>query len=109
MKKALRPGGIICTQGECIWLHLDLISKVMADAGNLFPIVDYSKTSIPTYPSGTIGFIMCSTGDRKLNTPAHFPDAEMQAQLRYYNKDVHTAAFVLPQFAENKIGPHRKN
>jgi spermidine synthase len=81
MRAALRAGGIICTQGECIWLHLDLIAKVMGDAGQLFPIVDYSKTSIPSYPSGTIGFIMCSTATEgvKLNTPAHHPDEELQS------------------------------
>jgi spermidine synthase len=28
MKDALAPGGVICTQGENMWLHLDLISKV---------------------------------------------------------------------------------
>ena len=28
MKLALRPGGIVCTQAECQWLHLDII-KVM--------------------------------------------------------------------------------
>ena len=76
MKAALRPGGIICTQGECIWLHLDLIAKVMKDAGELFNIVDYAKTSIPTYPSGTIGFIMCSVADagKQLKIPSHHPD-----------------------------------
>lgn len=26
--KALKPEGIICTQGECQWLHLDFIAKV---------------------------------------------------------------------------------
>jgi spermidine synthase len=28
MKAALNPGGVICCQGECMWLHLDLITKV---------------------------------------------------------------------------------
>ena len=28
MHRALRPGGVICTQGECMWLHLDLIQQV---------------------------------------------------------------------------------
>ena len=30
MHRALRPGGVICTQGECMWLHLDLIQQVAA-------------------------------------------------------------------------------
>jgi hypothetical protein len=28
MRNALNPGGIICTQAECQWLHLDFIAKV---------------------------------------------------------------------------------
>jgi spermidine synthase len=28
MHRALRPGGVVCTQGECLWLHLDLIKEV---------------------------------------------------------------------------------
>jgi spermidine synthase len=31
MREALAPGGILCTQGECQWLHLDLIAKVSTD------------------------------------------------------------------------------
>ena len=29
MRSALQPGGIICTQGECQWLHLEFIGKVL--------------------------------------------------------------------------------
>ncbi|XP_033097915.1 spermidine synthase-like [Anneissia japonica] len=60
MKDALREGGIVCTQGECIWLHLDLIKKMHMFCRTLFPVVDYGYCTIPTYPSGQIGFMMCS-------------------------------------------------
>ena len=68
MKSALREGGIICTQvsivmthnkqGECQWLHLPLIKKVMDNAATLYSSVRYAYTTIPTYPCGQIGFIM---------------------------------------------------
>ena len=29
MHNALAPEGIMCTQGECMWLHLDLIKNVL--------------------------------------------------------------------------------
>ena len=29
LKDAMRPGAIMCNQGECIWLHLDLIGTVL--------------------------------------------------------------------------------
>ena len=60
MKNALGPDGIICTQGECIWLHLDLIAGVFQQCKNIFPSVKYGYTTIPTYPSGQIGFIIAS-------------------------------------------------
>ena len=58
MKAALKKGGIICTQGECQWLHLPLIRKVMDNAASLYSSVRYAFTTIPTYPCGQIGFIM---------------------------------------------------
>jgi spermidine synthase len=61
MKGALNPEtGIICTQGECLWLHLDLIHRVMGNVRELFPKVNYAFTTIPTYPSGQIGFMIAT-------------------------------------------------
>lgn len=60
MQKALKPNGIICTQGECIWLHMDLIKTVQTFCKKLFPSVSYAYCTIPTYPSGQIGFMLCS-------------------------------------------------
>lgn len=54
MRKALRPGGIICSQGECIWLHLELIRPMIHACKNIFEAVDYAYTTIPTYPSGQV-------------------------------------------------------
>ncbi|KAH9934612.1 saccharopine dehydrogenase [Amylocystis lapponica] len=91
---ALAPGGHISTQGECLWLHLPLISDLRATTRALFPVAEYAFTTIPTYPSGQIGFAVCSKApDRDLRTPLRtVPDT------RYYNANVHRAAFVLPEF-----------
>ncbi|CAM9215337.1 unnamed protein product [Discosporangium mesarthrocarpum] len=108
MKKALAPGGVIATQGECLWLHLPLITTVMTACRDIFASVDYAYTTIPTYPSGQIGFILASNVERDLSTPVSTPDAEMAEVLRYYNPQVHWAAFVLPVFAEREIAPARQ-
>ncbi|XP_015756173.1 PREDICTED: spermidine synthase-like [Acropora digitifera] len=60
MKKALKPDGILCCQGECLWLDLSLIKSMVDFSKDLFPVVNYGFTTIPTYPCGQIGFIMCS-------------------------------------------------
>lgn len=99
LKEALAPGGHISTQGESMWVHLDLIGKLTKSTQELFPVAKYAFTTIPTYPCGQIGFVVCSLdGDRKVNEPLRtVPDC------RYYNNDVHRAAFVLPEFARRVV------
>eukprot|EP00045_Choanoeca_perplexa_P004907 m.41442 g.41442 ORF g.41442 m.41442 type:complete len:276 (+) comp12832_c0_seq2:54-881(+) len=50
VKRALKPDGLLCAQGECIWLHLDLIQSMQAFCRTLFPVVSYGYLTIPTYP-----------------------------------------------------------
>ena len=103
MKNALAPGGILCTQGECQWLHLDLIGTVVDMCKELFPTVRYAFTTIPTYPSGQIGFIVASNDPEK--NPSN-PLGRLPAgtSLRYYSPEVHKAAFVLPVMTAKKLG-----
>ncbi|KAI9593201.1 spermidine synthase [Syncephalis fuscata] len=100
MNASLRNGGIISTQGECMWLHLNLIKEVLDFSRTIYPSVAYAYASVPTYPSGQIGFIIASK-DASLN---------LQAKLcRYYNARVHETAFVLPQFAHAALLDDKTN
>ena len=104
MKSALRKGGIICTQGECQWLHLPLIKRVMSNAATLYSSVRYAYTTIPTYPCGQIGFILAvKECDDDLSHPNHEIPKEMLPKLRYYSKEIHEASFVLPEFARKEL------
>ncbi|XP_076451826.1 spermidine synthase-like [Babylonia areolata] len=106
MKKALKPGGVLCSQGECAWLHLDLISSMQDFCRTLFPTVSYAYTTIPTYPSGQIGFILCSLNpDLKFEEPLRELCGEERTKfnLRYYNAHIHRAAFCLPEFARKVL------
>lgn len=95
LRDALTPGGHISTQGECLWLHLSLIQELLATTRGLFPVSEYAFTTIPTYPSGQIGFMVASKeAGRDLSTPVR-----TVPNTRYYNAEVHKAAFVLPEFA----------
>ncbi|XP_016073377.1 PREDICTED: spermidine synthase [Miniopterus natalensis] len=106
MKTALKGDGILCCQGECQWLHLDLIKDMQHFCRSLFPVVAYAYCTIPTYPSGQIGFMLCS---KNPSTNFREPVRQLtqkqveQMQLRYYNSDVHRAAFVLPEFARKAL------
>ena len=59
--KALRPGGVVCTQAESIWLHMDIIENIVANCRQIFKgSVNYAWTTVPTYPSGVIDFMLRS-------------------------------------------------
>ncbi|KAK2501451.1 LOW QUALITY PROTEIN: hypothetical protein MC885_000674 [Smutsia gigantea] len=106
MKMALKEDGILCCQGECQWLHLDLIKEMRQFCKSLFPVVDYAYCTIPTYPSGQIGFMLCS---KNPSTNFREPVQQLmqkqveQMQLKYYNSNVHRAAFILPEFARKAL------
>jgi len=93
---ALAPGGHISTQAECLWIHLPLIRGLLENTGQIFETVEYAYTTIPTYPSGQIGFIVAAKAKgRDLKTPVR--DIK---DTKYWNKDIHKAAFVVPEFAK---------
>jgi len=102
MRKALRDGGIVCTQAECLWLHLDIINNLVKQSKELYKTAEYAYTTIPTYPAGMIGFVICSLrGD---NFTASVPARKLPSdKLRYYNDKIHSASFVLPEFARKKL------
>ena len=104
MHAALRPGGIVCTQGECQWSNLSLIKKVMKDASQIYPVVDYAYTCIPTYPSGQIGFILAKKGGSPTSIRSSRPvPPSMASSLRYYSPIIHKASFILPNFAQTEL------
>lgn len=65
----------------------------------------YAYTTIPTYPSGQIGFMVCCKDkDRNLRQPLRSWEEEEEEKLcKYYNKAIHSAAFVLPTFARKAL------
>lgn len=111
LKAALKAdAGIICCQGECIWLHAKLIKSLLTFCQQVFPVATYAYTTIPTYPSGQIGFILCSNSPEcNFKTPLRADDATLLSKsLSYYNPSIHQAAFVLPEFARKLVEDEEK-
>ena len=108
MHRALRPGGCVCTQAESPWLHMPIIETLAGMCSDVFAggSVQYAYTTIPTYPSGQIGFMVCSKrpGGGAAPLDAREPKREVEAQqCRYYSPEMHRAAFVLPRFAQQAL------
>ncbi|KAL5016153.1 hypothetical protein ScPMuIL_005742 [Solemya velum] len=108
MKEALSDNGIVCCQGENLWLDLPLIEQILTFAKEVFPKIGYAYSSMPTYIGGQIGYILCSKDENmKFQEPVRcLTEADVELQkLQYYNTDVHRASFVLPQFARKVLEP----
>ena len=101
LSDALTENGVITTQAESIWIHLDIIKNLKKSCAEIFPNVAYSYCTIPTYPSGQIGFMVCTKNKNvDLTKPLRSVDAKAEQKLyRYYSKEIHEASFVLPNFA----------
>ncbi|XP_019852469.1 PREDICTED: spermidine synthase-like [Amphimedon queenslandica] len=105
-KNALKDGGVLCCQGECVWLDLKLISSCMSHCHSVFPVASYAYTTIPTYPCGQIGFFLASKDKNMVfEEPTRcVSDEEVKRmKLKYYNAAIHRASFVLPQFVKEAL------
>mmetsp|Transcript_25010 Transcript_25010/g.53638 ORF Transcript_25010/g.53638 Transcript_25010/m.53638 type:complete len:292 (+) Transcript_25010:21-896(+) len=103
---ALTENGVSGSQGESMWLHQDLIVKLVQSAKRHFNFVEYGSISIPTYPCGQIGVLVCSKGESCKKPKANINELfskDNQEQMKYYTPDIHSACFVLPKFIAQKL------
>ena len=98
LKTALKPNGIIATQGESFFLHKECVINLMKITKELFPVQAYSYFLVPTYPGGNIGICLGSLGPQ-LKKPCRDVTEKFQKQLKYYTPQIHEASFVMPYFA----------
>lgn len=91
---ALAPGGHIASQIESLWIALPPIGDLLRAVRAVFPVAEYAFAAVPTYPSGQIGLLVgAKAPGRGVRAPLR-----AVAPTRYYNAQVHRAAFVLPEF-----------
>ncbi|MEJ9210544.1 spermidine synthase [Bacillus smithii] len=98
ISKALKEDGIFVAQTDNPWFKADLIRKVQKDVKEIFPITRLYLANIPTYPSGLWSFTI---GSKKYD-PLAVPDEQfLDIETKYYTKEIHKAAFVLPKFVKD--------
>lgn len=127
LKQALRPDGIICSQGGTYWVSLKVVfslpslrfysqqsfqaelprvKQTLEHCRTIFPTVRYASAHVPSYPCGQIGFVIGSLENEiDLSVPRHvLTNQEIDAmELRYYTPRTHRAAFDLPRYFEREI------
>ncbi|KAL5191961.1 Spermidine synthase 2 [Glycine soja] len=123
VSKALRPGGVLCVQAESIWFQSLDIEELLTKCRQTFKGSTYAWTTVPAYPRqasfnhsvGVIGFLLCSTEGPYVDfrNPINPIDPEnygiSKQPLKFYNSEVHSAAFCLPSFAKSSFNSKAKS
>lgn len=103
LKQALKAGGIACSQGGAAWIDSEHVAQFAANCRKYFPVVRYGLTSVPTYPTGQIGFLIGANEDPAVVKYTFSEEESDKFKLRYYNADVHRASFMLPRFMQKQL------
>lgn len=103
--EALKSGGIMSCQIGSPLYSLDRIAATLEHWRSLFAEARLYWAHVPTYPSGVWGLGLASKEAGKTFTP---PDEvrflTLSLSLRYYNLEIHKAAFALPTVVARRLG-----
>ncbi len=100
----LNDNGILVAQSETPAYMPETVAGISTKLKSVFPKVRFYQAHIPTYPSGHWLFAFAS---KKHDALKHFREKDYQqfaAPLRYYNAEIHRAAFLLPNFVRELVG-----
>ncbi|KAG5366972.1 Spermidine synthase [Yarrowia sp. B02] len=103
LHSALTDDGIVITQSsENVWLNFKFVKQLRDICKGVFASVEYCAALLPTYTSGQLGLMVCSKKPANLKIPKRAWTREEESKLvRYYNKEMHEASFVLPNWAKH--------
>jgi len=101
-RKALRPGGVVSAETEDVFYDQPYWRMAVERMSAAFPTARVYWGMMTTYPSGSWTYTFASLG----LDPLRFREDDaraMEPELRYYNADIHRAAFNLPTFMRELV------
>ena len=96
LKRCLNLEGIVVLQAGSPFYHLESLKKKDAFLKELFKNVCFYTSPVPTYPGGSWCFVFLSDEVQPLKIKRDPPRG-----LKYFNLDIHQAAFPLPNFMKD--------
>lgn len=98
---SLHEGGVFVIQSESLYFHLETVRMTQRRLGECFPVHDLYTAPIATYPGNWWSFSISSKGPQ-----VRRPARAIELVLRYYDLDVHTAAFLPRSLLQKLRIPH---
>lgn len=85
---------------------MEHVKETLKNCQRHFEVVNYATASVPTYPTGLIGFVIASRKSQDdLTVPKlKFSNEDIEKlNIRYYNSEIHSASFVLPNVVKKLL------
>lgn len=106
-KRILSPGGIFVAQNGVCFLQQEEVISSHRKLSNYFNDVSFYQAAVPSYYGGCMVFAW-ATDNQYLRylSPEVILNRFIASGLkcRYYNPEIHTAAFALPQYLKDVLG-----
>ncbi len=103
----LNPGGILVTQNGVAFMQVGEVEATASWLGRIFKDWHFYGAAIPTYIGGIMvfGWASDAPGLRRTDLATIKRRYEQSGiDTRYYNPEIHVAAFALPQYVLQAIG-----
>ena len=101
---ALKENGVLSVQSESPFHNKEWVINIYKKLRKVFTIVKMYRAEVPTYPSGIWSFGFCSKSVDPIKNFQAEKFKEYNLKLKYYNPEIHKAAFALPNFVQELIG-----
>jgi|SRR5699024_5939347 len=105
-QRCLTAGGIFVAQNGTPFLQLDELKSTASNIKELFADWHFYHAAVPTYIGGSMTFAWATDNPELRQLPLHRLRQRYLASgisTRYYNADIHHAAFALPQYVLEAI------
>lgn len=99
----LNDNGIVVSQGESPWYNPIMQAKLLSIKNKFFDVVTIYNFSNLTYPGGLWSFTYASKGLHPIKDFREEKVSKSGLKFKYYNEDVHKAAFAIPQFQKDNV------
>jgi spermidine synthase len=100
LSNLLDDEGMLVVQSESPLFYEEYFKNAYKNMQSVFPIAQVYTASIPTYVSGPWTF---TVGSKKHRADIIADNRVVPASLKYYNKEIHQAAFALPEFIRQML------
>lgn len=105
---ALKPGGILVAQGESPKFNEHAFTELNVTLQHIFgkENAPVSLFFVPTYPTGMWSFqygLKDAKHPKTVNDMTSIDAFVAEKGLKYYNSDIHTATFALPNFVKSLL------